>query len=111
MTALACIVLAATALVHVLPVLGVLGGARLQSLYGISAADPGVGLLLQHRAVLFGIVAAICAAGAIWAPLRVTALAVGVVSTWSYVVLWRLVGARSAPLDRIAYVDICLGPT
>lgn len=51
MTALACIVLAATALVHVLPVAGVLGAARLQSLYGISAADPGVGLLLQHRAV------------------------------------------------------------
>lgn len=109
MTVLATIALLASTLIHLLPTLGVLGASRLESLYGISADDPTVRLLLQHRAVLFGIVAAVCLTGALWSPLRLTALVVAVVSTWSYVALWRAVGARSAPIDRVAYIDFALG--
>lgn len=109
MTLFATIALLATALVHLLPVLGLLGASQLESLYGINADDPTIRLLLQHRAVLFGIVAGICIAGAFWSPLRLTALVVAVVSTWSFVVLWWAVGARSAPIDRVAYIDIALG--
>jgi len=109
MALFATIALLATALVHLLPVLGVLGASQLESLYGISTDDPTIRLLLQHRAVLFGIVAGICSAGALWSPLRLTALVVAAVSTWSFVALWWVVGARSAPIDRVAYIDIALG--
>ena len=109
MTLLATIALLATALVHLLPALGLLGASQLESLYGIDANDPTIRLLLQHRAVLFGIVAGICIAGAFWSPLRLTALVVAAVSTWSFVALWWAVGARSAPIDRVAYIVIALG--
>ena len=103
------IVVQFVASLHLLPTLGVLGASRLESLYGISALDPTERLLLQHRAVLFGIVAAVCLAGALWSPLRLTALLVALVSTWSFVALWWAVGARSTPIDRVAYIDIGLG--
>jgi len=45
-------------IINTIPVSGVLSGAQLQKLYGLpfAAADPNTKLLLQHRAVLFGIV-------------------------------------------------------
>jgi len=109
MTALATVALLASSLVHLLPTMGVLGATRLNSLYGISADDPTMRLLLQHRAVLFGIVAGVCLAGALWSPLRLTALVVAAISTWSFVALWGLIPVRSAPINRITYIDIALG--
>lgn len=50
------------ALLHALPLAGVLGAARLSTLYGIDVADPNLALLLRHRAVLFGLLAALLAA-------------------------------------------------
>lgn len=51
---LGCLWLAA--LIHLLPLAGVSGGSRLQALYGLAPIiDPGVDLLLRHRAVLFGV--------------------------------------------------------
>lgn len=45
-----------TAIIHLLPLVGVTGGSRLQSMYGLAPiVDPGVELLLRHRAVLFGV--------------------------------------------------------
>lgn len=109
MTVLASVALLASALVHLLPTMGVLGASRLKSLYGISPDDPTMRLLLQHRAVLFGIVAGVCLAGALWSPLRLTALVVAAISTWSFVAIWGAVGVRSTPIDRVAYIDIALG--
>ena len=108
MTVLVTIALLASFVIHLMPTLGVLGASRLESLYGIPVDDPAMRLLLQHRAVMFGIVAGICLAGALWSPLRLTALVVALVSTGSYVALWWSVGARSVPIDRVAYIDVAL---
>ena len=45
------------AVIHILPALSGLSSSRLASLYGISADDKTLMTLLQHRAVLFGLVA------------------------------------------------------
>jgi hypothetical protein len=42
-------------LIHWLPLPGVLGGATLRQLYGLGPIDPGVELLLQHRALMFAL--------------------------------------------------------
>lgn len=41
--------------IHILPLSGVVGGARLASLYGMSFDEPNLAILMQHRAVLFGL--------------------------------------------------------
>ena len=48
------------AIIHILPTLSGLSRKRLAGLYGISADDKTLMTLLQHRAVLFGLVAAAC---------------------------------------------------
>ncbi|RZI92273.1 MAG: phosphopantetheine adenylyltransferase, partial [Rubrivivax sp.] len=61
------ITLALVALLHALPLAGVLGAAKLSVLYGVDAREPGLELLLRHRAVLFGLLAAFLAWAA-WQP-------------------------------------------
>ncbi|HEU4430681.1 MAG TPA: hypothetical protein VFT98_18110 [Myxococcota bacterium] len=41
-------------LLNLAPVAGVLGGERLQALYGVGASDSQLVILLRHRALLFG---------------------------------------------------------
>jgi hypothetical protein len=39
--------------IHLLPVVGVLGSDSLTRLYGVSTSDSNTEILLRHRAVLF----------------------------------------------------------
>ena len=47
--------------IHLLPLPGVLGTGNLARLYGITVSDPNTAILLQHRALLFGILGALLA--------------------------------------------------
>ena len=44
-----------SALIHLLPLSGVLGATRLEALYGPRIEDPTVLLAMRHRAVMFGV--------------------------------------------------------
>ena len=55
MRLLSTIMLALVAVIHLLPVAGVLGVDRLESLYGVALGDPNLQVLMRHRAVLFGL--------------------------------------------------------
>ena len=54
--------LVAAGIVNSIPVTGAFSAAQLERLYGMpfKAADPNTLLLMQHRAVLFGIVGGLC---------------------------------------------------
>lgn len=94
------------ALIHWLPLLGVLGAERLASLYGLPVAEPQLVLLLRHRAVLFGIVAALLSA-AVWVPaLQPAALLAGGVSVLSFLVLAALAGPLNGRLQRVVVADL-----
>ncbi|MFN0185369.1 MAG: phosphopantetheine adenylyltransferase, partial [Aquabacterium sp.] len=86
-------VLLLVALIHAPPVIGVLGGGRLARLYGIDVQDPAVVLLLRHRAVLFGLLAAGLSFAAFQPQLHGLALVAGLVSVASF--LWLAPPARS----------------
>lgn len=90
--------LALVALLHALPALGVLGGERLQALYGVRLDGAGLELLMRHRAVLFGLLAALLAVSA-WLPAwRGVGVAAGLVSVVSFLVLaWPMVQAGTLP--------------
>ena len=98
------------AIVHLLPLVGVLGPRRLETLYGIVVDEPNLELLLRHRAVLFGLLGAFVATAAfkpVWQPL---ALAAGFVSVVSFLGLAPLVGDSTAAIRRVVTADwVALG--
>ena len=80
-------VLILVAAIHALPVMGVIGAAKLSQLYGITVQDPNLELLLRHRALLFGLLAAFLAYAAVRPELHRMALVAGFVSVVSFLVL------------------------
>lgn len=94
------------ALLHAPPLLGVLGAERLSTLYGIAAPNPATLLLLRHRAVLFGLLAA-GLAWAAWHPaLHGLGLGVGVVSVASFLALAALSPPLTPALALVVKLDL-----
>lgn len=89
-----------------LPLSGVLGPERLATLYGVSATDPNLLILLRHRAVLFGLLAAFMVFAAFRRPLWNLALAAAFVSLTSFIALAWSVGGYNAHLARVVAVDL-----
>ena len=52
-------VLVLVGVVHLLPLIGVLGAARLEQLYQVRIDDPNLLLLMRHRALMFGLLGAL----------------------------------------------------
>ncbi len=98
-------VLLIVALIHALPLVGVMGAAKLTQLYGIDVRDPTLELLLQHRAVLFGLLAAFLAYAAVRPELHRLALVAGFVSVASFLVLARLSSAHNPELTTVVRAD------
>ncbi|MBC7942465.1 MAG: phosphopantetheine adenylyltransferase [Chitinophagaceae bacterium] len=98
-------VLVMVAIIHALPILGVLGANRLFQLYGITVDEPNLEILLRHRAVMFGLVAVLLAYAAIRPQLQRLALAVGFVSVGSFLVLALSSGAYNEALATVVRAD------
>ncbi len=98
-------VLLIVALIHALPLVGVMGAARLTQLYGIDVQDPTLELLLRHRAVLFGLLAAFLAYAAFRPELHRLALIAGFISVASFLVLARLASAYNPELSTVVRAD------
>jgi hypothetical protein len=92
-------------LANLLPVVGVLSAARLQSLYGVVLEDANLVVLMRHRAVLFGIVGGLLLTSAFHAPLRPVGVAVGLTSMLSFILIAWLVGDINPELRRVVVVD------
>jgi hypothetical protein len=93
-------------LVNLLPVIGVVSVNRLQELYGVVLEDPNLIILMRHRAALFGIVGALLVVAAFDTPLRTFALAAGLISMLSFVLIAFLVGGYNTELRRVVTVDL-----
>ena len=97
---------AVTGLVHVLPLVGVLGRPWLERAYGVTLG-PGQDLvvLMQHRALLFALVAAACGMAAVAPQWRVPAGVAALVSMLGFVLLaaWQ---PHNAAIARVVAVDL-----
>ena len=101
-----CGALGVVALIHLLPVIGVLGRARLEDLYAVPISGPNLEILMRHRAVLFGGLGVLL----VWAifdpALRSAALVCGLISVVSFLALALKVGHSNAALRRVVIADI-----
>jgi hypothetical protein len=93
-------------IIHLLPVPGVIGATNLGRLYGINVSDPNTAILLQHRALLFGILGVLMLAAIPLPFLRITAFLVGLVSAASFIVVALWVGNYGAEIKRVVIADM-----
>lgn len=94
------------ALIHLLPLSGVLGAHRLTALYGLPFEEPNLAILMRHRAVLFGMVGVFLALAAFKPGLQAGALLVGLLSVLSFLLLAWSVGGYNAHLARVVLADV-----
>lgn len=97
--------LIAAGVIHLIPVTGVLGSQRLSALYGIEIEEPVMVLLLQHRAVLFGLLGALLVASAFVPALRPAALVGGLVSIVAFLLLAGISGSQGPAITRVVRAD------
>ncbi len=100
-------------IIHLLPATGAGGVSRLAALYGITAADPNLEILMRHRAILFGLLGAYLIYAAFRPALQPLALVAGFVSVVSFLWLAYSVGQFNEQLSRVVVADVlamvCLG--
>lgn len=100
------VVLLAVAAIHALPLAGVLGAARLESMYGVPVRDPSLEILLRHRAVLFGLLAAGLAVAAFRPDWHGAALLAGTASVASFLVIAWGVGGYGPAIATVVRADL-----
>lgn len=94
------------AIIHLLPVSGVVSGTRLQALYGIHVAEPNLLILMRHRAVLFGILGVYFLAAAFHPPLQPLAFVAGFASVVPFLWLAKSVGEYNVQVARVFQADV-----
>ena len=104
--------LVVVAVIHLLPLSGVLGGERLAALYGLRFDEPNLAILMRHRAVLFGLLGLFLLVAAFRPAWQPAAFMAGFVSVASFLVLAGSVGGINAQVARVVAADwaalVCL---
>ena len=102
--------LAVVAIIHLLPLSGVLGAERLAALYGLSFNEPNLAILMRHRAVFFGLLGLFLLFAAFRPSLQTLAFIAGFISVVSFLWLAWSVGGYNAQIARVFMADtIALG--
>lgn len=94
------------AIIHLLPVSGVLGSERLAALYGLSFNEPNLAILMRHRAVLFGLLGLFLLGAAFQPAWQTIAFVAGFVSVISFLWLAWSVGGCNSQLSRVFVADV-----
>ena len=106
MNLLVSAMLVVIAVIHLMPLAGVLGGERLAALYGLSFDEPNLAILMRHRAVLFGILGVFFLGAAFRPALQPLAFVVAFVSIVSFLWLAWSTGAYNARVGRVVTADV-----
>ena len=94
------------AIIHLIPLSGVVGAERLSLLYGVNIIGSDLEILLRHRAVLFGIFGGIFAYAAFNPNIQPLAFLVAFLSITSFLILAVSVGEFNEALRNVVLVDI-----
>jgi len=94
------------AIIHIIPIMGVTGAARLESLYGIPIAGNDLEILMRHRAVLFGILGVFFAYAAFTPALQPLAFIAAFATLASFFYLAFSVGDYNPGINKIVVGDV-----
>jgi hypothetical protein len=92
-------------LIHLLPLSGVLGRSVLEKVYGVELPSPNLQILLQHRAVLFGLLGVACFVAVLDTRWRLVVGLAALVSTASFITIAWLTPGYSTPIARVVLFD------
>ena len=98
--------LVVVAIIHLLPLSGLLGTERLTALYGITVDEPNLAILMRHRAVLFGLLGLFFLIAAFRPDLQGIAFAGGFASVLSFLYLAWSVGNYNPQVGRVFVADV-----
>ena len=98
--------LVVVAIIHLLPLPGLLGSKRLAALYGLSFDEPNLAILMRHRAVLFGLLGLLLLVAAFRPEWQGIAFVAGFASVLSFLYLARSVGGYNSQVGRIVAADV-----
>lgn len=98
--------LVVVAVIHLLPLSGLLGSERLVALYGLSFDEPNLAILMRHRAVLFGLLGMFFLFAAFRPPLQTLAFIAGFVSVVSFLWLAWSIGGYNGQVGRVVVADV-----
>lgn len=99
-----CLIIAG--LINFFPVLGVFSTTVLSNAYGIPEPQGNLAILLQHRALLFGILGAIIIASVFKKHLQTTAVLAGLVSTIGFIGIAVMAGSYGDKIQSVIVADV-----
>jgi hypothetical protein len=94
------------ALIHLPPVLGLLGVAKMESAYGVGIAGPDLAVLMRHRALMFGLLGAFMLVAVFVPALQPWALGLALLSAGGFVLLAWTTPGHNANLARVAWAEV-----
>jgi hypothetical protein len=105
-TKLIALMLLIVAIIHLVPLVGVLGTERLATLYGLDFSEANLSILMRHRAVLFGLLGAFFVYAAFKPSVQPIAFVAGFISVISFLwLVWSSDGSN-ALLGKVATADV-----
>ena len=99
-------ILLLVALIHALALVGVVSAEKVSGLYGITVNDPNLEILMRHRAVLFGLLAAFLVYAAFQPQLRGLAIIAAGVSVGAFLALAVSVAGYNSALSTVVKADL-----
>ncbi|MEX0840456.1 MAG: hypothetical protein WD034_13075 [Parvibaculum sp.] len=93
-------------LLNAYPAVGMLGAKQLRGLYGLEFADANLLTLMQHRAVMLGLIGLFLIVAAFRRELQPAAFILGFASMLSFVVFARLQGDPSCWISKVSTADV-----
>ncbi len=93
-------------LINFAPIMGSMGAARMEELYGVNIDGADLTLLMQHRALLFGIVGGFILYAVWQTAYRRIAGILGFISMVGFILLVHAGGATNPALMKIYWVDV-----
>ncbi len=94
------------AVIHLLPLSGILGAERLGQLYGVTIEDRNLLLLMQHRAVLFGLLGSFFVYAAFNQKVQLAAFVGAGISVTSFLLLAWLQGTYNRSIGTVVLADV-----